>query len=306
MVERSKNSTHVVALFGEVLADIFPDKTVLGGAPFNVARHLQAFEKHPVLVTRTGNDDLREKFLAELSRLGMDDSGVQCDPQYPTGQVNVYMKDDKHTFEILPNQAYDHIHAGVTHLITLATHPDLVYFGTLAQRVVESRLALDTFLSDAKCPRFLDMNLRKPWYDKHMIRRSMLRSDIVKMNEEELDIVGDMFHAPSSNDRERGLYLMHKFGFKQLLITCGAAGAWTLTSEGEDAKVSGQKIDGELVDTVGAGDGFSAVCILGILHNWPMQLMLNRASAFATALCMIRGAAPEFRDFYLPFIRDWN
>lgn len=295
-----------IALFGEVLADVFPDGAVLGGAPYNVARHLRAFEQNPILVTRTGNDPLREQLLVELSHLGMNDAYVQCDPVYPTGQVNVHMQNNKHTFEILSNQAYDHIHAGMTHLAMLATHPDLVYFGTLAQRVVESRLALDTFLSDAKSPRFLDMNLRHPWYDKHLIRRSMLRADIVKMNEEELTIVSEMFRAPDKGDKARGLFLMQKFSFQQLIITRGEAGAWALTTHGDEVSIAGEKIGNELVDTVGAGDGFSSICILGLLRGWPMQKMLTRAGAFATALCKIRGAAPASQDFYLPFITDWN
>lgn len=297
---------NTIALFGEVLADVFPNKTILGGAPYNVARHLRAFKQNPVLVSRTGNDALREQLLAELSNLGMDASSVQCDPVYPTGQVNVRMENGKHTFEILPNQAYDHIHAGLTHLAMLAIRPDLAYFGTLAQRVVESRLALDMFLSDAKSPRFLDLNLRYPWYDRHLIRRSLLRADIVKMNEEELNIICDMFRAPNANDSAKALFLMQKFGFKQLLVTCGEHGAWALTNEGNEARVTGQKIGGELVDTVGAGDGFSAIYILGVLRNWPIQQTLSRAGEFATALCKIRGAAPESQDFYLPFIRDWN
>lgn len=295
---------NTIALFGEVLADVFPDRSVLGGAPYNVARHLQVFGQHPVLITRTGNDALRDEFLAEMTRLGMDDSGVQFDVNHPTGQVIVDIDENGHHFEILPDQAYDHIHAGVTHLITMKIQPSMVYFGTLAQRSLESRLALDMFLSETKSPRFLDINLRKPWYDKHIIRRSLLRADIVKINEEELLLVSELLKLPGTCGLEHGLGLIERFNLDYLLVTCGADGAWMLAKDGTETHAQGQKLHGSLVDTVGAGDGFSAICMLGLLANWPAALMLARANAFAAALCGIRGAVPDNLGFYRQFLED--
>lgn len=305
MSNHLKNTTHTIAIFGEVLADVFPDKTVLGGAPYNVARHLRAFDQHPVLISRTGNDALKELLFDELTKLDIDKSGIQLDPVYPTGQVAVHMKNGAHHFEIMPDQAYDHIHSGMTHLTTIATQPDLAYFGTLAQRNVESRLALDTFLSDTKCPRFLDINLRAPWYDKHMIRRSLLRAEIVKLNDEELKIIYEMFDSKLNTDKDRALFLMNKFDLNQLFITYGKNGASAISKNGVETKAVGQALDSALVDTVGAGDAFSAVCIIGILLNWPTETILTRAGTFASAVCTIRGAAPETHAFYLPYIESW-
>jgi fructokinase len=295
-------SKHTIALFGEVLADIFPDRSVLGGAPYNVARHLQAFGQHPVLITRTGNDALRDEFIADMTRLGMDGSGVQCDQNLPTGEVIVHMEENNHGFEILPEQAYDHIHSGITHMVTMAMHPDIVYFGTLAQRNVESRLALDTFLSDTKSPRFLDINLRKPWYDKHIIRRSLLRANIVKLNEEELELIAGLLRLSGETPLGRGKSLIEKFDLDCLFVTCGAAGAWMLTKDGIETKSISPKLPEIFVDTVGAGDGFAAVCIWGILENWKPEVVLARANAFAAALCCVRGAVPESQDFYNKYL----
>ena len=294
-----------VAIFGEVLADIFPDATVLGGAPYNVARHLRAFQQHPVLISRVGNDALKKTLFAELSALDIDQSGIQLDSIYPTGQVTVQIENGRHRFEIEPDQAYDHIHTGMAHLTTLASQPDLAYFGTLAQRGIQSRLALDTFLSGAKCPRFLDINLRAPWYNKHMIRRSLLRTEIVKMNDDELAIVCDMLEPALSNNQERASFLIKKFDLKHLFVTCGEKGAWVLSSNGEEIKVAAPALTAAIVDTVGAGDAFAAVCILGLLHHWPMEQILMRANIFASAICTIRGAAPETHAFYLPYIERW-
>lgn len=295
----NKNS---IALFGEVLADVFPDKRILGGAPYNVARHLQAFGLQPLLITRVGSDSLREEFIADMARLHMDDAGVQYDLHHPTGEVLVHMAAGGHQFDILPEQAYDYIHAGVAHMVTMKARPSMVYFGTLAQRNLESRLALDSFLSKSHGSRFLDINLRAPWYDKHIIRRSVLRADIVKLNAEELQVVAGNLRLAGADKRALGLNLVQHFNLKLLLVTDGDNGAWMLSADGSETQSPAHALQAPLVDTVGAGDAFAAMCILAILNNWPAELMLHRANAFAAALCGIRGAAPQDADFYQPFL----
>ncbi len=295
-----------VILFGEVLADIFPDQSVLGGAPFNVARHLQAFDLHPVMISRTGDDLLRGNLLSEMDRLGMDSMGIQCDHNYPTGQVQVHIENGSHKFTILPDQAYDHIHSGIAHMITMSIKPDLVYFGTLAQRSMPSRLALDMFLSDSKCPRFFDINLRHPWYSKHTVRRSLMRSDIVKMNEDELEVVSNYFKIDASTPLLKAKSLLDQFELKYLLVTCGEKGSWLINSQHETYSSGPATQVQTIVDTVGAGDAFAAVIIIGLLRDWAMPIAMQRANQFAAAICGIRGGAPQQYDFYFPFKQAWN
>lgn len=300
-----------VALFGEVLADVFADRSVLGGAPYNVARHLRAFGLQPLLITRTGNDSLRDTLLAEMEELGMDSSGVQCDPIHSTGRVEVHMQDHGHRFDILPDQAYDYIHAGVTHMLTMAARPEMVYFGTLAQRNMESRLALDTFLSDAKTsadaksPRFLDINLRAPWYDAHSVRRSLQRADIVKLNEDELQELASMLKLSGLQPASWGQQLMERFALRYLIVTAGDQGAWLRTADGMEIRCPAAPVS-EFVDTVGAGDGFAAVYIFGQLMQWPLPQTMQRASAFASALCGVRGAVPATPDLYCRLMESWG
>jgi len=303
-----KNQTQVgkvVALFGEVLADIFPDQTILGGAPFNVTRHLNAFKLHPLLISRTGHDALNDELMQEMTRLGLDTSGMQNDLLYPTGQVKVIFENGNHRYEILPDQAYDHIHAGITHMITLALKPQLTYFGTLAQRGMESRLALDKFLSDGKSPSFLDINLRKPWYNKHTIKRSLLRADILKMNEEELEVIAGYFKLKGQDKVQIALILANQFQIKTVVVTDGASGCWMLNEERQLLTSRSVEIPQPLVDTVGAGDAFAAVFILGLISGWDMPLTLKRANQFASAICGIPGAAPQSLEFYSRFCNEW-
>lgn len=294
-----------IALFGEVLADLFPQETVLGGAPYNVACHLQAFGLYPLMISRTGEDALGEQLLNAMARLGIDTRGIQQDDVYPTGQVKVHFEHSDHHFEILANQAYDHIDPGMALTAIIRAEPTLLYFGTLAQRSKPSSLAIDQILDAHDGLKFLDINLRNPWYNKSTIRHSMQRADIVKMNEEELDIVAHFFRINDDKPEEKARALLTMFGLEQILITCGEQGAWLLDTSGEFFRTGPARAAAGLVDTVGAGDAFAAVFIIGLLNEWPLALTLERANDFATALCSIRGGVPAEHHFYAPFIKKW-
>lgn len=236
----------------------------------------------------------------------MDDCGIQLDVSHPTGQVMVHMEGREHRFEILPEQAYDYIHAGITHMITLAVRPQLIYFGTLAQRSAKSAQALGALIRSSNAPRFLDINLRKPWYDAPTLERSLRRANLVKINQEELDILTSLFRLSGKNQVQNADALVRCFGLDRVLVTCGERGAWLLDNEGKVEGVEGSASSRPLMDTVGAGDGFASVYILGLLRGWPATLTLSRANDFAATLCEIRGAIPDSADFYEPFIKDWN
>ena len=299
------NRKGTVVLFGEVLADIFPDRSVLGGAPFNVARHLKAFGQTPVLITRLGTDALRDRVLSVMSQNRMETLGVQCDKSYPTGEVQVHIEEGVNRFDIPPLQAYDFIHPGVVRMTTLSVHPDLVYFGTMAQRRETSRRALKTLLRSTHAVKFLDINLRAPWYEEKTLRQSMQYADIVKLNAEELGVLAEIFELPGGNSQDHALALMKQFDFEQAVITCGEEGAWQINRDGKKIEAGVKSPVANLVDTVGAGDGFAAVFILSSLRRWPAAVALERANTFASAICGIRGAIPDHADFYEPFVAEW-
>jgi fructokinase len=293
-----------VIAFGETLVDQFRDRNVLGGAPFNVACHLGALGAHPVLVTRAGKDALGDQLLQAMNERGLDLRGVQRDPGRPTGRVKVTETARGHTFDILSDQAYDHIHASLARMVGLSLHPQMVYFGTLSQRG-DSRRALRELLGTVDACAFLDVNLRDPWVDADTLRWSLQQAHVVKLNEDELIRIGDLFSLDGATPRARAAVLVSGFDLQRVVVTRGPEGAWTLDSAGRIESVAGTPLD-QIVDTVGAGDGFAAVFMLGMLRGWPLVEQLARADAFARALCGIRGAVPATPDFYRPFIRDWQ
>ncbi|MDH4233988.1 MAG: carbohydrate kinase [Gallionella sp.] len=306
LLRQHANRKGNVVLFGEVLADIFPDKSVLGGAPFNVARHLEAFGQSPVLITRLGNDALRDEILSAMLQNGMETLGVQNGNSHPTGQVQVHIIKGGHRFEILPMQAYDFIHPAIVRMAALSVRPALVYFGTLAQRHEVSRRALRVLLRSTCAEKFLDINLRAPWYNKRMLRVSLQFADIVKLNIEELGVLADMFELTGNDPESQLKELMNRFELARAIVTCGEQGAWQINQGGKKTESLPAGRTRNLVDTVGAGDGFSAVCILGLLLRWPLAVTLERANSFASAICEIRGAIPDHADFYEPFSKEWG
>jgi fructokinase len=295
-----------VILFGEILADIFPDKSVLGGAPFNVARHLKAFDLNPVLISRVGNDELRDRIMDVMHENRMETLGVQCNKIHPTGRVQVMLEATGHHFEILPEQAYDFIHPSIARMTTLTVNPSFVYFGTLAQRSTISERALKIMLRSTSAPKFLDLNLRAPWYDKRIISQSLQQANIIKLNREELDEISGMLQLPGKHLQAKAENLLGRFDLDQMFVTCGEDGAWYLDRNGNFAESGKVESAGRITDTVGAGDGFAAVCLLGLMLRWPVAQILERANAFAAQICKIRGAIPDSPDFYQPFIGKWG
>ena len=281
-----------VTLFGEVLADCFPDHSVLGGAPYNVARHLRQFGLDPLLISRVGRDALAKELLAEMATLGIDSSGLQRDPQRPTGQVRVEITGDRHRFDILPQQAYDHICPQTTLARMAPAGPRYAYFGTLALRAPQSREAARVYLQEAGCPRFLDVNLRPPWVDAATLDEALQAADIVKLNDEELDAVADQHGLAANTAVDRARALQQRYGLQQVLVTCGAAGSWMLDRSGTLIAAGAPQQAIEVVDSVGAGDAWAAVYLLGLIAGWDSATTLQRAGEYSAAQCTVRGAAP--------------
>jgi fructokinase len=286
-------------IFGEVLFDHFPDgSVVLGGAPFNVAWHLQAFGIAPLFISRVGDDPLGRRILDTMSAWGMELSGVQIDPDHPTGTVEVTFEQSEPRFDIVPDRAYDFIDGDG---LPSVTTPALLYHGSLALRSPDSRNAADRLLAADNTPVFMDVNLRPPWWERSQLRSLMQRARWVKLNDSELLEL----ETDGGDLKDRARKLQQELGLELVIVTMGKSGALAFGADGAVKNVTPNSGD-KLVDSVGAGDAFSAIVIYGLLQGWNLQLILERAQAFASAIVGIRGATPEHCEFYKPFINDWS
>lgn len=288
-----------VCIFGEVLFDHFPDgKRVLGGAPFNVAWHLQAFGAAPRFISRVGTDAEGDAVLDAMRNWGMDTRGVQTDPTRPTGRVAVQFVDAEPHYDIVADCAYDAIETDPGAVPADA----FVYHGSLAIRSAVSRRTLDTITHAAHAGTlFLDVNLRPPWWKREDVLARVRAADWVKLNADELAML-----APAGDDiAAHASDFLAENCLEGLILTLGAAGACAFTADGTRHAVQpGDAVD--IVDTVGAGDAFTAVTILGIISGWPLATTLERAQAFASRIVGRRGATVDDPAFYEPLIQAWG
>jgi fructokinase len=286
-------------VFGEVLFDVFPDGTeVMGGAPFNVAWHLQAFDLRPLFVSRVGDDALGRAIRNAMRRWGMDLAGLQTDPVHQTGTVKVSLREGEPTFDIKGDQAYDHIDPD---RLPALPEGSLLYHGSLALREADSRTALTRIKEASKLRAFVDVNLRPPWWKKETVLALVQAATWVKINGDELALL-----VPESNDRpEQARLLQERFGLQGVFVTVGAAGAFAWAPAAELHRVRPQG-GIQVVDAVGAGDAFAAVLILALARGWPLQQGLDRAQAFASAMVGRQGATVQDTAFYQAFRDDWS
>lgn len=287
-----------IAVFGEVLFDHFPDASrVLGGAPFNVAWHLQAFGRQPIFVSRVGCDREGAEIRQAMRNWHMDDAALQSDAAHPTGSVAVSLDSGEPRYEILSKQAYDYI--GEDGLP--AVDCQLLYHGTLALRAAESRRSLEVLKSRINGMVFVDVNLRAPWWSADDVRSWLSGADWVKLNQEELDAL----HPGSGSLEERMRDFVERYRLRGLLVTLGENGAAAVTDSGEQVSVEPER-QTPVVDCVGAGDAFAAVMLHGILDGWPLAVSMTRAQAFASALVGRRGATVDDPAFYQRCVDAWR
>ena len=292
-------TTQRPVIFGEVLFDHFPDgSVVLGGAPFNVAWHLQAFGRAPLFISRVGDDALGRRIRDIMHAWEMDASGLQLDSAHPTGSVVIHIEDGEPGYDIVDNQAYDFIDSAA-----MPPLPDcaLLYHGSLAVRNAGSGQALQQLQQGRSLQRLVDVNLRSPWWQRESIMSLLQGAGWIKLNEAETALL-----VPEADTLQAQMqHLQQRCGAELLIVTCGAAGAVVLASGGEQFTVR-PRGHSEVIDTVGAGDAFTSVVVLGLLRGWGVPQMLEHAQAFASAITRIRGATCDEPGFYRPFIEDWG
>jgi fructokinase len=290
-------------IFGEVLFDSFEDgSTVLGGAPFNVAWHLHGFGASPLLLSRIGDDDLGKQIVNEMEQWGMDLRGLQIDSERATGTVQVTHRDNQPAYDITLDVAYDHIQADAC--AGLLGEASVFYHGSLASRNKVSRGTLQHILDGITAPVFLDVNLRPPHWKHELIDSMMHGARWVKLNDDEMCELTRM-PADSPAALEAIARQIHgDYSLDALIVTRGSEGALVVDNDG--VVITRPEPVDSIVDTVGAGDAFSSVFLLGILSGWKVQLTLDRAVRFAAAICRQRGAINKEQQFYEHYKKEWQ
>lgn len=271
-------------IFGEVLFDIFPEGTTfLGGAPFNVAWNLKMLGADPLFVTSVGADKLGEFVLKTMEKVGLSTEAVQIDKMHPTGKVSVCLSTGEPRYNIECNQAYDFI-----------SFPDvkipektILYHGSLAMRNENSRSTLDNL--KVYCGElFVDINIRKPWFNYDQIRSYLHNLNWLKVNEEELSVLLKLKKINLELITNDVKSFMKDNSIENMIITLGDKGSWIF---GREIIIFQDAHNAEdIVDTVGAGDMFSAAMLYGIINNFSYATIFERASLLSAEVCRHKGA----------------
>ena len=281
----------VIAGLGEVLWDVFPDGAHFGGAPANFACHAAGLGAEAWMGSAVGADKLGDRALDALRQRGVECGNVSRDPLHATGRVLVTLNAARQpSYEIATDTAWDHL-AWSDGLAALASRCQAVCFGSLGQRAPVSRETIRRFIeaTPRSALRVFDVNLRQRFYDAQTVQASLEMASAVKLNDEELPIVAELCGVRAATPREILTDLMRRYDLRLAALTRGPLGSLLLTGTEEDECPAPPTT---VVDTVGAGDAFTATLVSGFLRGLPLATINRHANAVASWVCSQSGATP--------------
>lgn len=285
------NNITVVGI-GEALWDMLPEGKKLGGAPANFAYHVSQFGFNSLAVSAIGNDALGHEIIDNFNDKQLNFIMPQVD--FPTGTVQVSLdKNGIPQYDIRQQVAWDNI-PFTDELRNLAERTQAVCFGSLAQRSVVSRNTICQFLNAMPNTgnelKIFDINLRQNFFSKEVIVESLRNCNILKINDEELEVVSLMFNiSPQLNTRDKCRKLLTEYNLKMLILTCGVNGSYVFTS---DSVSFIETPEVQVADTVGAGDSFTATFIASLLRGKSVQQAHELAVHVSAYVCTQHGAMP--------------
>lgn len=289
-----KNFT--IAGIGELLWDVLPDAEVIGGAPVNFAYHVTALGAKGVPITTIGRDARGEKALAELKRRGVDTAAIAISDQFATGYVSVVLDTQGKASYLFPaDLAWDHLLINA-YAADLRQTLDAICFGSLAQRSECSRQVIYDFLDNCQpgTVRVFDINLRQDFYSRLVLENSLLRTDVLKLNEEELPVLAGLLKLPESSDTWLQT-LIKRYDLALAIFSRGDKGSLLLTSDNCSEHPG---IVTEVKDTIGAGDSFTAAAVIGYLQGLPLDEINAQANRVAAYVCSQQGGMPYLPEFF--------
>lgn len=290
----------VIAGIGEVLWDVYPDAAHFGGAPANFACHAASLGAEAWMVSAVGADELGDRALDSLGERGVECASVTRDPKHATGRVLVTLDaTGQASYEFAADTAWDHL-SWSDQRASLARRCDAVCFGTLGQRSSISRDTIRRFV-EATPPTSLkvfDVNLRQQFYDTETIESSLQIASALKLNGEELPIVAELCGIKARAPRDILMELMSRYELRFAALTHGPDGA-LLIAAGEESECPA--VPTTVVDTVGAGDAFTATLVFDFLRGLPVVEINRHANAVASFVCSQPGASSPLPASLLEF-----
>lgn len=288
---------NLIVGIGEVLWDMLPEGKKLGGAPANFAYHVSQFGLRSCVVSAVGNDSLGNEIIESLNSKGM--NYLIPDVPYPTGTVEIEVDDAGiPQYDIKENVAWDNIPYN-DQQESVAAKTKAICFGSLAQRNAVSRNTIHKFINampkESNTLVVCDINLRQQFYDTDTLCDSLSLCNILKINDEELEIISKLFKLPENDINGQCRSIMERYNLKMIILTCGINGSYLFTPDSVSFQPT-PKVD--VADTVGAGDSFTAAFIASILKGKSVQEAHSLAVHTSAYVCTQKGAMPLLPEEY--------
>lgn len=299
-MQDARSGRPLIVGIGELLWDMLPDGPQLGGAVSNFCVMASRLGDHGVIASRVGDDKLGHEALAQLATLPVDSSQIQRDTSHVTSTVTVSLVDGQPRYIIHEPVAWDFLEF-TPDWLKLAQAADAVCFGTLAQRNANAQRTIQGFLAETKpgCMRLLDVNLREPYYSSRTLETSLEFASVLKMNDGEVPQVLDLLSMPhTSQTTPEALVtgarsLIDEFQLALVCITMGGSGSLLVGPSQVDRHPG---VPCSVVDTVGAGDTFTAAFTHYYLKGAPLSVLNEAANRWGAWMASQRGAMPRLED----------
>jgi fructokinase len=282
----------VVVGLGEVLWDIFPSGKLLGGAPANFAYMVNVLGDEGIVASRLGNDALGREAFRVMNGLGLNTAYLQTDGMHETGTAGVSVdRGGQPTFAITESAAWDFLQ-WTQEWEELSSRADVVCFGSLAQRSIQSAATIESFLqaTTSSALRICDANLREPFYSADVLRKSFQWAHVVKLNDQELLQVSSLLHLGAGSQETLMKRMLDEFGLRIVCVTRGSRGS-LLMSQTQTVRDDGYRVN--VADTIGAGDAFTACLAHYYLRGDSLEHLSVMANRFASWVATQNGATPS-------------
>lgn len=295
---KSEPGQFTIVGIGEVLWDVLPTGMMPGGAPANFAYISTQLGNRGIIASRIGSDPDGDELIAKLNKCGTPTEKIQIDSAFATGRVEVELKDGIPTYEIKENAAWDNLQL-TDDWLELAKTCNAICFGTLAQRSARSRETILAMVNATPptCLKIFDVNLRQNYFSKEILRDSIAFANFLKLNREELHLICEMFAIKGTDDAAKLAGLKEKFNIETACVTLGGDGS-ILVSGKSISTVPGVKVNA--IDTIGAGDAFTAAMTHGLLHKWDLDEINRFANRVGAYVASQKGAMPVIDLTLLP------
>ena len=282
-----------IVCFGEVLWDLYPDKKIVGGAPFNVFSRLHNLGNNVDFISSIGNDKLGNEILEHFNQNNYSNKFLNIDEKYETGSVIITLKNGEPSYKILSNVAWDFIPLKASY-DEILSDLDILVYGSLASRNIGSFKTLKELTKQSKF-NILDLNIRESYYDFEKVSSLVNSADFLKVNLEELELINQLFKFNISDTQNLIFKILKQFDLKYICVTNGEIES--MIYDGKNFEIA-KSFQVDSIDNVGAGDNFLAALIDELLiKKNNLKSSLRIASAYGAITTTKNGAVPKINNY---------